>query len=250
MASSVLCYLINMNVIDIAGVLFKYRFVSELIDKHFTNYLIYTDFYDEELVVPEEKIQYLKELSGWKKWNDEFYLILEQVVNALLKYNKAFYHGVAVNICNKCYIITAFSGTGKTTQYKNLKNIYPDNVFILNGDKPILDFNNEEILVYSSPWRGKERLGIKGIARLDGIIVLEQGNKNIIKLLQNNSSILHVLVHFLYNADTVENIETVCRMTERIIQTVPVWHYTNTGTLDSSRLLYDTLLKYQEEQDG
>lgn len=239
-----------MKVIDLANVTFKYEFCSMNRDNRFNDYLVESDHFDEEIIISDERAHEFTCSYNLNNWNDEIFFVLDGAVNKILKYNKAFYHGVAVKIHNKCYLITAPSGTGKTTQYRNLRSLYTNEIKIINGDKPILDFSKKDIWLYSSPWTGKEGYGEKTDARLDGIIILSQGSTNTIQRLSPHAAILHILAQFLYNAYSVKDIETICRMTEQILKSVPIWYYTNTGTLESSRLLYDTLIRYQEGNQG
>ena len=57
---------------------------------------------------------------------------------ALLPHGRAIIHAVCFVWCGKAWLICAPSGVGKTTHYKQWKRLFPNEVEMLNGDKPVL----------------------------------------------------------------------------------------------------------------
>lgn len=55
---------------------------------------------------------------------------------ALLPHGRAIIHAVCFVWCGKAWLICAPSGVGKTTHYKQWKRLFPNEVEMLNGDKP------------------------------------------------------------------------------------------------------------------
>ena len=90
----------------------------------------------------------------------EYVISCGYACNALLERHRMVFHGVSFLWNGSGYIFTAPSGTGKTTQIRNWQQEYGDEVALLNGDKPILEFQSSgEILIHPSPWKGKEGYG-------------------------------------------------------------------------------------------
>lgn len=78
---------------------------------------------------------------------------------ALLPHGRAIIHAVCFVWCGKAWLICAPSGVGKTTHYKQWKRLFPNEVEMLNGDKPVLNFEKHYVTVSASPWAGKKTCG-------------------------------------------------------------------------------------------
>lgn len=163
--------------------------------------------------------------------------------DALLPFERAIFHGVAFIWRGQAWLLTALSGTGKTTHYIQWKRQYGDEISIINGDKPVLDFSDEGISVHPSPWRGKENMGSMRSAPLGGIIMLKQGQENAMRRVEPQEAVAELFMQFLFTRSTQLDVQRVCALEERLLQTVPVWQLVNRGDEDSARLCRDTLAK-------
>ena len=91
------------------------------------------------------------------------------------------FHGAAVEICGKGVIFTAPSGTGKTTHVSLLMKNYPNEVKIINGDKPIVRNVDDKWSIFSTPWAGKEGWKRNVSAPLYAIVLVERSGDNFIE---------------------------------------------------------------------
>ncbi len=178
----------------------------------------------------------------------EYSELVNSVSETLLMYDRFCIHGLAYIWNGKAFLLTGPSGVGKTTQYRNWKKLYGDEIRILNGDKPIFEFRDDhEIWVHPSPWMGKERYGSMRTAPLAGIICLTQSDQNAIRRMAPSECVHAILPQIFSRMFTEENCHRICRLTERLIGTIPFWELSNLGDLASSRLAHDTLLQELEE---
>lgn len=91
-------------------------------------------------------------------------------------------HSSVIRHAGKGYLMTAPSGTGKSTHtYLWYKNI-PD-CDLMNDDNPIIRIINGQAIVYGSPWSGKTPCYRNINAPIGGIIRIQRGPKNIIRRL-------------------------------------------------------------------
>ncbi len=107
--------------------------------------------------------------------------IYRSIAEQLPLYDAFVCHGAAVEIGGRGVIFTAPSGTGKTTHISLLLKEFPDEVRIINGDKPIIRKIDGEWRVCSTPWAGKEGMNRNVSAPLDSIVVLGRGETNSIQ---------------------------------------------------------------------
>ena len=224
-------------------------FFSETI--RYFRFFVSDNSYTPELVsVPEKLFEQLKREKNQTTLEpaDEYYLLHFVVSNALLPYRRCLFHGTAFLWQGKAWLFSAPSGTGKTTQFRQWRSLYRDEVRILNGDKPILEFTDSgQIMVHPSPWKGKERWGGMQKAPLGGIIYLQQGKENKITRMKPQEAVIPIYKQFLFLPETGEAIHAVCRLEDTLLRNIPVWKLVNLGDAASAQLTHDVLLKYLEK---
>lgn len=111
--------------------------------------------------------------------------LYREIAEKLPLYDRAVFHGAAIEYSGKAYLFTAPSGTGKTTHISLWRRFLGEKVDIINGDKPILHLNKNGITVYGTPYAGKEGWQRNVSAPLTGICVLSQGKDNRIERLES-----------------------------------------------------------------
>lgn len=168
-----------------------------------------------------------------------------RVCDALLPYGRILFHGAAILWRGRVWVFTANSGTGKTTQYMLWKLCFGSEIKILNGDKPLLEFRKDGILVHPSPWRGKEGLGSLDAAPLGGIILLEQSEENRMRRLLPAEAAGPLLTQLLFTRKNADDVRAACALEERLLAQVPVWLLQNRGDAASAALCRDTLMEAQ-----
>lgn len=177
----------------------------------------------------------------------EFYALLGITSRALLKHGKCLFHGVAFLWRGRAWIMTAPSGTGKTTQLRLWQKLFGEEIEVINGDKPVMECRGDEsVWLYPSPWNGKENLSGTKSGRLAGIIYLEQADHNEISRMDLRSALLPIYRQFLYYGDYEEEIRQVGGMLDMVLRNIPVWKLSNLGNEASARLTHETLLQDQE----
>jgi len=131
---------------------------------------------------PEQWVKHITDENGQNPEMVEFYAVSAALGNMLPEYRRLQTHGVAVEYDGKAYIFSAPSGTGKSTRaFLWQKYLGEQNVRIINGDKPILWFKDDEVLACGSPWAGKEGLEKNVCVPLGGICLLRRSAANTIR---------------------------------------------------------------------
>lgn len=218
-----------------------------LLFRSYEKKIISDDYDGRYLSADPEKIRaYADEMSCSMEFA-EYNCLMMVVADFLTEIDCTMFHGVAFIYGSGAYILTAPSGTGKSTQYRNLRRLYGSSCRIINGDKPILGpGQNGQIIVYPSSWNGKENWAGKEHAPLRGMVILEQGTENILKEMNKHDAVLPVMEQFIYTVTSRKSVHTVCRMADSIISNIPLYGFVNRGDYASSRMLFDCIRKAED----
>lgn len=143
------------------------------------DYLTKARQYDLEVTVTGDDIILEKERSGFSDEICESTALLRKIsLELLYHYDGLLLHSAAICYNNRAYLFIAPAGTGKTTHIRLWKKCFGDKVTILNGDKPLLRVLAGKIIVYGTPWQGKEHYGSNSNSQLGGIFWLTRGIQN------------------------------------------------------------------------
>ena len=179
----------------------------------------------------------------------EFHCLMLATGNALLAYQRALFHGVAILWRGKAWILTAPSGTGKTTQLRHWLRLQRKEIQVINGDKPLLECRKDgSVWVHSSPWKGKEGIGRKGLsASLGGIILLEQGQENQIRRMDPPEAVIPLYTEFVSYPENPNQIRDQARILRQMLEFAPVWKLVNLGNEESAHMTHSVLADWLEE---
>lgn len=180
----------------------------------------------------------------------EFNVLMLATGSQLLSRQRALFHGAAFSWKNLAWIMTAPSGTGKTTQLVHWLHTQRRDVKTINGDKPVLDCSAEgSVYVCSSPWRGKERYGHPQMReKMGGIIFLRQGSTNVIRRMEAEEAVPLLFAEFIASHDDAEEIRQQADLLDRIMRIVPVWELVNVGDEAAALLTQQVLGEYLQSQ--
>lgn len=190
-----------------------------------------------------------------EKWQHDFtpfyeftamtYLFCDELLNN----QSCIFHGVSFLYQGRAYLLTAPSGTGKSTQLFNLLRLFPDEIQVMNGDKPILVYQDHQIMVYPSPWKGKEHLGNDLLkAPLAGIFVLEQAKYNRMSRMPIVEAVKFLMCRIFSTYETKTALTACTHFVESLVIYVPIWKLENLGDDASTKLIY-TILKENKNEE-
>ena len=109
--------------------------------------------------------------------------LYREMAEKLPLYDRAVFHGAAIEYGGKAYLFTGPSGIGKTTHISLWRQYFGERVRIINGDKPILRIKDGKIVVYGTPYAGKEGWQCNASAPLGGVCFLSRGRENAVSAL-------------------------------------------------------------------
>ena len=160
--------------------------------------------------------------------------------NQLLKYNGLRVHSSAVVVDGKAYLFTANCGTGKSTHTSLWMDLFQENAYIINDDKPALRLENGIWYVYGTPWSGKLGINANKKAVLGGIAILERAEQNSIERIKTMDAILPILRQSTRPKER-ESREKVLELLDNLIGNVPIWKLKCNMDLESAKLSYSAM---------
>ena len=137
-------------------------------------------FYDEKSISPGYSDGYIENICLYR-----------EICLQLPKFNRFLLHSCILEYDGSAYAFLGRSGTGKST-HTGLWLKYLNGAKILNGDKPILQVKENEVIAYGTPWMGKEGFGYNGQAPLKALCFLEQAKTNEIKKLSSAEASMRI----------------------------------------------------------
>ena len=129
----------------------------------------------------------------------EYACIFDKIASKLPDYNRLLMHGALIEYEGEGFIFAAPSGTGKTTHISLWKKYLKDKAFIVNGDKPVLTLEGDNVVAYGTPWCGKEGWQINKSVPLKGICLVRRGKENIIKEVSAGEYIEYFIKQFYFD---------------------------------------------------
>ncbi len=194
----------------------------------------------------EDPDEYLTEKEKAPLKEAELSRLIGRIGSALLEYDRCIFHGEAFVWHEKAWIFTDPSGGGKTAPYIRWKERFGKELSILNGDKPILEFGEDDsVTVHLFPWKGEECMGTEQAAPLGGILCLQQGTENRSERLKVAEAAVRLQHRFIYDDTLSGQVDRVWDMEKRMLRRYPVWELTNCGDPAPAELMRDTVSAWE-----
>lgn len=193
---------------------------------------------DEKSIAPERI---------WKN-QDDFYpessAILRQIAEWLPLHNSFVLHSAVFDVDGTGIAFAAHSGTGKTTHLLLWKKLLGDSLKIINGDKPVIRFFDDEPVTpyaYGTPWNGKEGLGSAERTPLKHLCFIERANENSCTEISADDIIDRIFdqVYMPHNTEAVTN---TLSLINRLLSSVKLWKICCNMDISAAQTAYNAIL--------
>ena len=176
--------------------------------------------------VTEDDLEYEKDHVK----RNGYYARKEQYFNAIYRLfcEKAIYqdrmlcHGSVVEKNGRAFMFSAPSGTGKSTHVRLWKEVFGDEVTIINDDKPILEFRDDGIYIWGTPWNGKHNISVNKCVKLEAVCFLFRGEKNQIRTANAERAMTPLFMQTYRPRDKEGMIRTMDLM-DRLLKEIPMY---------------------------
>ncbi|MCH5171992.1 MAG: hypothetical protein J1F31_04135 [Erysipelotrichales bacterium] len=119
--------------------------------------------------------------------------------------NAIWMHGSSLAYNERGYLFSAPSGVGKST-HTRLWREYVD-CEMINDDKNIIVFENNELKLYGNPWSGKHHLDNNISAPLKSIIFLYQSKENVVRKISAKEALMKIMLQIIqpFDSSAIDN---------------------------------------------
>lgn len=150
-------------------------------------------------------------------------------------------HGSVIDCGGKGIAFLARSGVGKTTHTMLWKQVYGEQVRIINGDKPIIRFFGDVPYAYGTPWAGKENLQINDRVQLTDLCFIERSLDNSVSRADPTDYLGAVMQQVLHPSESVAAFKTL-ELLDRLLSVCDVWVIKCNVSEDAAITAHDTIL--------
>ena len=166
-----------------------------------------------------------------------------KIKNNLIEKNIVVFHSSSIKVGLYAFIFTARSGVGKSTHTRLLSELLGDKMMYINDDKPLLEVKNDEIIIHSSPWNGKERIGNDISAPLKAIVFLSRGEENTYKKIDDKSSHYLNLISQIYLPYDKAKRAKALNIADEIIKKVNLYEIHVNKDISAAEMTYERIIK-------
>lgn len=147
-------------------------------------------------------------------------------------------HCAVIEYEGRGYAFAAQSGTGKSTHIGLWKKQFGQGVHIVNGDKPILRFEGENLIAYGTPWCGKEGFQSNTSVPLHAICFLERSETNRISKIETDEAVRRIF-HQVLTPEDIETVDALFPLLDQMIRQIPCYVLGCNMSVDAAQVAYE-----------
>ena len=152
--------------------------------------------------------------------------VVQHIIAEWLPLHDAFLlHSACFDVNGIGVAFAAASGTGKTTHMLLWQQLLGDKMTVVNGDKPIVRFFEDEPetpYAYGTPWCGKERLGCNMRTPLKHICFIERADKNSCEPIDKSDAVNLIFNQVYMPKDPAAMMKTM-QLIDRLLSCCKLW---------------------------
>lgn len=168
-----------------------------------------------------------------------FEYLAHMLPGILLKQNMLTLHGVLMEYQGYGIVISAASGTGKTTHARLWRDMH--HALIINGDRAVIGVKDGVWTGYGLPWSGTSGEQINRSVPLKALVILERGEQNEAYRITGLEGFGALLPHLEYPAWNRDMVNLAMSGVDHFLQEVPVVRFCCRPDFESVSILKETL---------
>ena len=178
----------------------------------------------EDIVFEREKTtkEYVYEGKRAPNYSEgvlEVTAVYRKIAEQMPLYDTFVFHGSVIAVDGMGYLLTAKSGTGKSTHARLWREMLGERAVMVNDDKPLIKCTDCGIIVYGTPYNGKHRLGNNIAVPLRAVCILERAERNTIRRIDKSEAYPMLLQQVYRPADKTafaKTLELIDRLADQV----------------------------------
>lgn len=179
---------------------------------------------DISLTITERDID-LEENGCFSRQYLEYIALSRKIADVVSLHDAFLLHSACFDVNGTGVAFAAHSGTGKTTHMLLWQKLLGDKMTVVNGDKPIVRFFENEPetpYAYGTPWCGKENLGCNMRTPLKHICFIERADKNSCEPLDKSDAVNLIFNQVYMPKDPAAMMKTM-QLIDRLLSCCKLW---------------------------
>ena len=173
----------------------------------------------------------------------EYIALCRKIAEIMPSHNGFLFHSATFDVDGTGVAFAAHSGTGKTTHMLLWQKLLGDRLKIVNGDKPIVRYFDDEPntpYAYGTPWNGKERLGCNMRTPLKHICFIERAEQNSCEKMDKNDAVNLIFNQVYMPKDPAAAANTIV-LINRLISDCSLWKIKCNMDISAAETAYRTI---------
>lgn len=232
----------------LAGLKIELEHIHSLIQKKLAQYSAEFEKADISIKIVQEDIEYERayaENDEIRKRDNflEITAVFRSLAEQLSNFDGAVLHSACFDVEGTGIAFAAHSGTGKTTHMNLWQELLGEKMVIVNGDKPIVRFFDDEPEVpyaYGTPWNGKERLGCNMRTPLKHICFIERSETNYVEQIKEADAIERMLNQMYMPKDPVAMAKTL-ELMNKLLKSCKLWKIHCNMEPEAAKVAYNAI---------
>lgn len=168
---------------------------------------------------------HIKDSDTYIQWNiyHACQLIGISFRNYLISMSGIQIHSSSFSVDGKGVIVSAPSGTGKSTHTRLWKELYGDRVTLINDDRPAIRFIDNVPMLCGTPWSGSTDVFCNMKVPLNCIVMLERSPENSIERLDMNRALQLLMPRCFLPYYDQEMMNKAMITLENLVGVIPIY---------------------------
>lgn len=193
----------------------------------------------------EKEISYEENFDNTAKKRGylEFVATQRKLAELLPLHNAFVLHSASFDVNGVGVAFAAHSGTGKTTHMRLWQQLLGDKMVIVNGDKPIVRFFDDEPetpYAYGNFWNGKEHLGCNMRTPLKHICFIERSETNFVEPVKKED-VINLIFNQVYMPKDPVAVMNTMQLIDRLLSSCQLWKIHCNMEAEAAEIAYETI---------